>query len=115
MLPSRRDDVRDAGALLTDESKAEFEGWSFQRFDIEGNRRLMREARDSLLRSLDLRLFTGCCGEISNSSPGVHSGLGDTILDRDSWPVWCAQNGVSPDAKSAVVEWGFKLRKHTYA
>lgn len=24
------------------------------------------------------------------------------MLDRDSWPVWCAQNGVSPDARSVV-------------
>ena len=84
MLLIRRDEVRDAGALRTDESTTEFVGWSFQRFEIDGKRRLMRDARDSLLRSLDLRRFTGCCGEMSNSSPGVHSGLGDTTLDRDS-------------------------------
>ena len=37
------------------------------------------------------------------------------MLDRDSWPVWCAQNGVSPDARSVVANGDPDRKKHTYA
>ena len=37
------------------------------------------------------------------------------MLDRDSCPVWCAQNGVSPDAKSVVLNGQSKMGTLTYA
>lgn len=33
---------------------ADFDGWSFQRFEKDGKRRLIRDANESLLRSLEL-------------------------------------------------------------
>ena len=75
---------------------ADFDGCSFQRFENEGKRRLMREVNDSLLRSFEFCWVSVDCAEMSESSPGVHSGLGDTTLERDPCPVWCAQKGVSP-------------------
>lgn len=101
MLPSRKDGVRDAGALLVEGLETDFEGWSFHRLDIEGKRRLIREANDSLLRSLVSCRLEICSAERSKSSPGVHSGFGETTLDRDSWLVWCMQKGVSPTKLSA--------------
>lgn len=65
MLPRRNDDVRDAGALLIEGFDAEFDDWSFHRFDMDGNLRLIREANDSLLRSLELRRLKDGCAERS--------------------------------------------------
>lgn len=61
-------------------------GCSFQRLDMDGNRRLMRDANDSLLRSFGVCWLGECCADISKSSPGDHSGLGDTTLERDPSP-----------------------------
>ena len=47
----RKDDAREAGALLIDGLAADTTGWSFHRLDMEGNRRLIRDAKESLLRS----------------------------------------------------------------
>jgi len=92
----RKDDALEAGALLMDGLDADFAGWSFQRLDMDGNRRLIRDANDSLLRSFVGGMLRECCAEMSKSSPGNHSGLGDTTLERDPCPDWCTQNGVSP-------------------
>jgi hypothetical protein len=112
----RRDDARDAGALLIDGLEADLAGCSFQRLDMEGNRRLIRDANESLLRSLGLYWLRGGCAKISKSSPGDHSGLGDTTLERDTRPAWCAQKGVSPWRFRSVQE-GMKAgrtTRHTY-
>jgi hypothetical protein len=57
-----------------------------------------------------------CCADISKSSPGNHSGLGDTTLERDPWPDWCTQKGVSPvSIGSARVDNRERTKQHTYA
>lgn len=87
MLPSRNEGVLETGALLMEGLDAELEDWSFHRLDMDGNLRLIRDANDSLLRSLELRSLNEVFAERSQSSPGVHSGVGDTTADRASWPL----------------------------
>lgn len=52
--------------------------WSFQRVEMEGQRRLSREVRPSLGYSPDLRRLDerspGSSPSLKQSSPGVHSG-----------------------------------------
>lgn len=64
-LLKRKEEVRDAGALLMEGLDAEVVGWSFHRFDIDGNLRLIRDASDSLLRSLESRRLKDDCVERS--------------------------------------------------
>jgi hypothetical protein len=117
LIPLRRmDDARDAGALRTDGLEADLAGCSFQRLDMEGNRRLIRDANESLLRSLGLCWLRGGCAIISKSSPGDHSGFGDTTLERDTRSAWWAQKGVSPWRFGLVNEGtdGERPIRHTY-
>lgn len=119
---TRTEGGREGGALRTAGLETEVVGlWSFQRREIEGQRRVMREVKLSFRCSPDLRRLIERSPMSSpspkESSPGNHSAL--EVGSTAEWVALgtgrCSQKVVSPALVSTRTSYVRMGSRHTYA